>query len=306
MKVSDAFEAPLVDLGSQDPLYRGIFSPEAELGVPKQGVSAQFLENAEVYHQKYNNPSSWCNIFNLIFKETGKPQVKKPKILDIGTGSGENTIVPFLRMFDDCEIVGTDISPQLLAMLRRFVVREKLEKRVSCVCTDAMKNFFKAGYFDIVIGGSILHHLLDPTSALRAAFRALKPGGTAIFVEPFEGYGVLRSAFELILERVEAGEGPGVSPEALAFIRAMSRDFEARAGSDKSAPFVPYLDDKWLFTRSGHSARGDECWIRHSEIRIALRSSRHLPQWCAGSLSDQRNQPGKGRSRVGVENHRYV
>ena len=52
-------------------------------------------------------------------------------------------------------------------------------------CADAMLDVFVPESFDLVTGAAILHHLIDPSRALVAAHRALKPGGFAMFFEPF-------------------------------------------------------------------------------------------------------------------------
>jgi ubiquinone/menaquinone biosynthesis C-methylase UbiE len=152
-------------------------------------------------------------------------------------------------LFKDCRIIATDLSPQLLAILSRYLASTKLEASVACVCTDAMNDFFKASKFDLVTGAAILHHLMDPTAALRSAYRALRPGGTAIFFEPFEaGCMVLATAFRDILAMNE--NRGDLSPQVEKIFRDMILDWTTRAGTDKSAPHFPHMDDKWLFTRT--------------------------------------------------------
>jgi SAM-dependent methyltransferase len=249
MDVSDLFDVPLVDLGTVDASYRGILTPAPEVDRDKEGVTDQFLADARTYHERYSNAAHFLSLFSQVFAATGKPDAEAPLILDIGTGSGINTVVPCMELFPGCRLVATDISPQLLVILREFLRANDLADRVAPVATDAMLNHFRPQSFDLVVGASILHHLIDPSEALAAAHRALKPGGTAIFFEPFEGFSLLRAAFETILDR--APEQLPVLPERLdRVLRAFIRDFEMRAGSDKSNPLMRYMDDKWLFTRS--------------------------------------------------------
>jgi ubiquinone/menaquinone biosynthesis C-methylase UbiE len=249
LNVHEKFVVPIIDLATKNERYAGIYVPEPEIGSKNIGITDQFLENAETYHNRYANTAHWLQIFNRIFDRVGKPPGDRLDILDIGTGSGVNTVVPLLSLFPGCSIVGTDLSPQLLAMLRRHVVMSGLDDQVACVCTDAMRNFFKPESVDLVVGGSILHHLIDPQSAIVAARCALKPGGMAIFVEPFEGYSIIRAAFDLITAR-SVQEALALGPTATSFMRTMMRDYEVRAGSDKNGEIYQYLDDKWLFTRS--------------------------------------------------------
>jgi len=104
------------------------------------------------------------------------------------------------------------------------------------------------GAFDLVTGASILHHLAHPRQGLLAAANALKPGGHAIFTEPFDGYGVIRLAYERILAEA-ALRGEPLDPAVEASLRAMIADVAARTMPDRMAPGFADLDDKWLFSR---------------------------------------------------------
>jgi ubiquinone/menaquinone biosynthesis C-methylase UbiE len=242
------FNAPLFDLGEQSPAFANILAPEPERGAEKIGISDQFLENAETYHSRYLNTDHYQRAFAMGLAAAGIVPKPGMKILDIGTGSGANSVVPCARLFDSPRIIATDLSPQLLAILRDFIAKTELEAEVACICTDAMNDFFKAGCFDIVSGAAILHHLLDPRTALRSAYRGLKPGGVALFFEPFEaGHLALCAAYRQILALKDRLRGVSLAAEKV--LSAMILDWTTRVGTDKSAPHFPHMDDKWLFTR---------------------------------------------------------
>ena len=122
-----------------------------------------------------------------------------------------------------------------------------------------MRNHFRPARFDVVTGVSILHHLIDPSAAIKAAFKALKPDGVAVFFDPFEGYGMLDLAFNLILDRATREHRP-LGGEAAEFMRAMIRDFNARRGR-----FL-HMDDKWLFTRDYFERAADEAGFASMSI----------------------------------------
>lgn len=252
LRAQDYFEPNLVDLGDTEPALSGIFTPEPELGAEKIGITAQFLANGAEYHRTYSNAAYFLGLFNKVFFTTPKPAGAGLRILDIGTGPGVNTIQPCLTLFPDCQIVATDLSPQLLAILRDYVVTSGLEDRVATICTDAMRDYIKPASFDIVVGSAILHHLMDPALAIRAAKRALKPGGLAIFFEPFEGYVLLRVMFETILARAKRDWWlrPKLTPRTIKAMSTFMDDFRLRSGRDKTDPTFQILDDKWLFTRN--------------------------------------------------------
>jgi SAM-dependent methyltransferase len=247
--VQSYFKNRLIDLGSNQPQFAGIFIPETEIGVANSGITDQFSSEAQAYHTRYSDSEHWLRLFNRAFGEVEKPGGVGLDILDVGTGSGMNTVVPCLRLFPGCRIVATDLSAPLLKILRSYLFKSGLDDRVACVCTDAMRTEYRPSSFDVVLGGSILHHLIRPELALAAVHRALKRNGLALFFEPFEGYAVLRIAFELILTRAERDSLP--LPSGVAnLMTVMIRDLSVRAGRDKSAPFFQHLDDKWLFTRT--------------------------------------------------------
>jgi SAM-dependent methyltransferase len=247
-ELTGLLEVPLCDLGEIDTRLDGIYCPREELGAEKVGITEQFLGDAENYSTRYANSAHFRGLFEQAFAAAGIVPQQGLTILDIGTGAGTNSVHPCLVLFEGCRIVATDLSPDLLRILRQDIVSNHLEDRVICVCTDAMNNFFRPSSFDIVVGAAILHHLLDPGRALAAAYRALKPGGIAIFFEPFEGVALLRLAFDLILQRAASDSLP-LDPAAAKLLAALSLDYSVRAGSDKSAPHFRYMDDKWLFTR---------------------------------------------------------
>ena len=59
MGMGEIFAEPLIDLGSADPRFRGILTPQSALGATKVGVTDQFLEGAEAYHKAYFDVGYW-------------------------------------------------------------------------------------------------------------------------------------------------------------------------------------------------------------------------------------------------------
>lgn len=259
------FTTPLVDVGSVQPEFSGVLCPLPELNAEKVGITDQFLDNAEVYHSKYSNSPHWTALLGKAISLCQTPPKSDCLILDIGTGSGINTVFPLLSYFPECRIVATDLSPQLLAMLYRKINGDGLNERVACINVDAMANHFRPGVFDVVVGGAILHHLMDPKRALAAAYDALRPGGYAMFFEPYEGANILRIAYDLIIERA-ARENLEINPEAKSVLSAMSLDYSTRTGTDKSAIHFRYMDDKWLFTRKWLVETAKECGFDEPRI----------------------------------------
>jgi SAM-dependent methyltransferase len=118
---------------------------------------------------------------------------------------------------------------------------------------DAMSSLVTPAAFDLVTGAAILHHLENPEAGLEAAARALKPGGHAIFFEPFNGWAIMRLAFERILAEAELRHDP-LDPVVDAALHAFIRDVKERSDPDATTSWFHKLDDKWLFSRSRISA----------------------------------------------------
>ena len=197
------FAEPLVDLGEDDASLRGIFTPRSERGAEKRGVTDQFLENAADYHARYANVDHFRMLISNALA-TLKPPITPRTILDIGSGSG-NSVIPLLDRFPDAFVVATDISPQLLAILRdHLAARPEYHGRFALVCMDASNDRYRVGAFDLAVGAAILHHVIEPMRVVSACGRALGAGGAAIFFEPFEmGHAVLSLVYRDIIAEAD-------------------------------------------------------------------------------------------------------
>ena len=130
MNLGEVFAEPLVDLGDSDPAFAGIVTPRSALGAVKVGVTAQFLDHAEEYHRRYHDVDYWRFLIgNALEKAAITGEVGT--VIDIGSGSG-NSVIPLSERFPRARIVATDISPQLLAILRQFLrQRPEMLQRIS-------------------------------------------------------------------------------------------------------------------------------------------------------------------------------
>lgn len=255
--LSDVINTKLVDLSTQSPDFAGIFTPEIEFNQPKKGVTDLFLEGAENYFERFERFDFTNGNLKLAFDHIGISP--KGVLLDLGAGFGNSTI-PLLRNYPDIKIVASDISPNLLAILKKLTEKYGVSDRCSLISCDLLNDYFKPSSVDMVLGVAILHHLVDPVTLIRSSLKSLKPGGYAIFMEPFaEGHFVLRSIFEAIILRYEDKKlkkwykPSEIHDKGIAFLKAVNLDIFARTLRTDYKEFQklwPNLDDKWLFTRS--------------------------------------------------------
>lgn len=216
-------------------------------------ISDQFKADADGYHARYAASGHFISLFRQALSASGVRVADSPLVLDLGSGSGVNSIVPCLELFPGARQVATDLSYELLAILADYAGHAGFADRVLPVVMDAMSDHVVPGRFDLVTGASILHHLVHPRRGLQVAARALKPGGHAIFLEPFEGYGLIRLAYQRILAEAELRREPLSAPVEQT-LRALAIDIAARTAPDPAAPHFAHLDDKWLFSREQFEA----------------------------------------------------
>ena len=239
------FAEPLVDLGTDDPRFAGILTPRSFHGASKVGVTAQFLENAEHYHARFFDTGYWNGLIGDALAAAGNPAPKR--IIDIGSGSG-NSVLPLADRFRDAQVIATDISPQLLAILRDIVrTRRDDAARFAFVCVDLTQANFQPGAAGLAVGAAILHHVLEPERVIASCHRALAPGGWAIFFEPFEtGHTLLKAVYRSLWARASAEER---ATPGFRVVQRMLVDYAVRE-RPRSDPIYRQLDDKWSFTRT--------------------------------------------------------
>ena len=131
------------------------------------------------------------------------PDVRDKRILDLGCGQGELSIM-LTRL--GAEVIGVDLGEKLVELSKEIARINEVE------CSFRVANItdlpFDDESFDFVVGIGILHHL--PVKGLRDAVdeghRVLKPGGQAFFLEPIEN----NKAFDFFQNLIPVGT-PGDS-----------------------------------------------------------------------------------------------
>jgi SAM-dependent methyltransferase len=105
------------------------------------------------------------------------------RVLDLGCGTGWTSAFLARRGWD---VVGQDIAPDMLALARENKQRWGADN-LDFVGGDYEHLPFD-GEFDAALFYDSLHHCDDEEAALRAVYRALKPGGVLVTHEPGEGH----------------------------------------------------------------------------------------------------------------------
>lgn len=105
------------------------------------------------------------------------------KILEYGSGRGEFSVV--MAKLGGI-VTGVDIGNDLVELAKKTASLNNVECHFMVCSIDKLK--FEDESFDFVIGSGILHHLPKKgvIKSLSEAYRVLKPGGKALFIEPVE------------------------------------------------------------------------------------------------------------------------
>jgi ubiquinone/menaquinone biosynthesis C-methylase UbiE len=103
------------------------------------------------------------------------------RVLDVGCGVGDVSLLLAHVMRDSGEIVGIDQDPKALALARQRVAEKKLTS--STFVQGDFRWFDFDQPFDAVVGRYVLMYQASPNVALRSLVGVLKPGGSAVFQE---------------------------------------------------------------------------------------------------------------------------
>lgn len=108
------------------------------------------------------------------------------EILEIGAGTGLFTLGMLASNDFDWAVI-TDVSPEMLgvcrARLEENIGAEKFS-RILLATYSGREKIFAEGAYDLCTAYSVVHHILDYRAFFADVRMALKPTGTALFVEP--------------------------------------------------------------------------------------------------------------------------
>jgi SAM-dependent methyltransferase len=135
--------------------------------------------------------------YNLLGDVRGK------KILELGCGDGENTVLLAHR---EARVYGVDVSDAMVKLARRRMQVNGFVNGVEFGVGSAHELPFRDRSFDVVFGIAVLTRL-DLELASREVWRVLRPGGYAIFKEPVRNSQLIR-----VIRRLVRYRPPGLTP----------------------------------------------------------------------------------------------
>ena len=246
------FRRPLHDLGAagHDTL-RGLLSPTYDAGEVAKYMSSYYDTAAGVAGQveKFDLTAYYRRLLSEAFARTGRPPPSgaDATILELGCGFGSATF-PLLALCPGARLAATDLSVPMLAALQTQLLQRGGRERCVLVQLNAEDLDFAPGSFDLVVGAALLHHLLDPGAMLRALYPLLRPGGAAIFFEPFElGMDVVGLIYCAALRDPRSWL---LWPPYRRYLAHCVRVWGLNRNPNKRDPYFAGQDDKWMFARA--------------------------------------------------------
>lgn len=141
--------------------------------------------------------AKWAGHYDFTFALFGRKYVKQvvekinadlgdtkthKHVLDVGTGTGLS-----LPHFDPhIQVIGIDLSADMLARARKRVTRKKLQNISSLFEMDASDLKFIDGYFDAVLATFVMSVVPSPQKVLKEMARVVRPGGRIYLFNHFK------------------------------------------------------------------------------------------------------------------------
>ena len=105
-----------------------------------------------------------------------------PRVLDVACGTGDFSIA-IAKAVRKGEVIGVDISKEMLEVMHQKVLKNKLESIISQEVGDGEALRFPDGSFDRVVNAFGIRNFEDRDKGLREALRVLKSGGRLVILE---------------------------------------------------------------------------------------------------------------------------
>ena len=249
MDIRTIFRRKLLSLGelAHNRELDGVWVPDdLTAGEVDNCIHVPFREKAKDYVRIYQSTDYFEWLLRNAFEKAGFQRFDEPlRILDICSGAG-NSVIPLLKLFPRAEVIASDLSVELLAMLKQFLLTQGTADRCTLLQMNAERMDFEDRAVDLVVGAAALHHLFRPDLTIASCGRVLREGGLAVFFEPFElGMVFMKFLCQQILADPRARK---IETPVRELLLEQLADTARRLGEDKSDPAYKHIEDKWIFS----------------------------------------------------------
>jgi ubiquinone/menaquinone biosynthesis C-methylase UbiE len=182
--------------------------------------------------------SLWSRVFETISRDS-------LDTLEIGAGTGILTSA-LLENEKIQSLVASDVSCKFMfAAAHQYALHPRFR---GAVVNDANEAVFADNSFDLVLGRSILHHLIDYPTVLRRVHSHLRLNGAAVFFEPvLEGKSIVSLAAALILHSNEVAGCNALSRTDVTILKKTLRHQTKSEWYPQTREDLAKLEDKYIF-----------------------------------------------------------
>ncbi|MFX1277334.1 MAG: class I SAM-dependent methyltransferase [Promethearchaeota archaeon] len=172
------------------------------------------------------------------------------KLIDVGCGSG-NLIVQIAQKFKHLELIGMDISSEILELAKRRAIKKGFADNIEFKEGSVEKIPFPDNCADYIVSTLSLHHWVRPETSFQEIYRVLKKGGVALIFDFRRDsrkffYGILTFATKIVVPKPLKEVN-----EPLGSIQSSYTPLEARELLNKAKiiniKITPYL--AWMFIK---------------------------------------------------------
>lgn len=173
----------------KDKIYKGIRKKYKKVAKKPKGLFKYPTGNEGLEALQYDSEiikalpetviASYCGVGNPFTLGAVK---EGESILDIGCGSGVDTIFAAKMTGPTGKVIGIDLMPEMLQRAKENLRFANLDN-VTYRETSAEKLSFPDMTFDVVISNGVFNLVPDKTKALSEVFRVLKPEGRMMIAD---------------------------------------------------------------------------------------------------------------------------
>ncbi|MCR4662552.1 MAG: class I SAM-dependent methyltransferase [Endomicrobiaceae bacterium] len=125
--------------------------------------------------------------------------VNPSEIADLGCGGGIN-VGKMIKMFPNAKVTGLDYSNVSVKESKKFNDIEIKKGICNIVQGDVSKMPFEKEKFDLITAFETIYFWPGPLTSFKEVFRTLKPGGTFMIVNEFDGISEREKNYEKLID----------------------------------------------------------------------------------------------------------